>query len=551
MKRIFAVLFFGVLFVTAFSQDFDLSRYSFVGESSSGVYLVAIGGKINDGILENAKWGFLDKTGNELVKPKYDFIGEFQNDFALVKQGSKFGLLRKDYKEIIPCKYSAIGSFNKRGLVWVNVGGRESDKNPEIFVGGQFGVMDSSGRTIVPLKYKAIGTFIRKRSENANPFASFTAIPKHLKSMERGVGRYDIHEYEYVETRMLEQMQMDVDDFIIVSESGDFSRDGIYASDGQLILPPGTVDKFYNPSEGMIPVSRFVGGSLQTNYFVVKEQGLLFKNWVPVDCITPFKTGRAIIAVHRRNTVINHSGQKLGIPYDIIFPSETGIYVTMNSSRKFGLMDNDGNEILAPAYAEILPMREGKMVARKELGSLCGFINSSGQEVIPPKYLAAMSFHNGSAMVKTESGWGLINDKGTELIACRWFSIVPPTEENPDYIWVRKEQGGLAYCINRVTDDYAFEKGFATALNFNFDFRGVAFVFDSSRKVGCIDEKGNQLVPCVFNDITEMRNEYSAMLKDGKTHWDKIDEWRWALRKSEENIIHKLSETIKESSWDY
>lgn len=369
--------------------------------------------------------------------------------------------------------------------------------------------------------------------------------------MEKGVGSFDIHEYEYVETRMLERLEMNVDDCIIVSETGDGKRDGIYSSDGRMILPPGSVEKFYNPSEGLIPVSRFVSGALQSNYFKIEEQGLMFKNWVPVDCVTPFKAGRAIVAVHGRNTFIDNNGRKLGIPYNIIFPSETGIYVIMNENKLFGLMDNDGKEILEPSYAVILPMSEGKMVAKKDKEGKCGYINSSGQEVIQPKYQAALPFHNGVAMVKSDNGWGLVDEKGRELIACRWFSIVPPCEENPDYIWVRKEKGGLTYCIKRATDDYAFERGFASAMNFNYNFRGIAFVFDSSRKIGCIDEKGDQLVPFVMNDITEMRNVYSSMLKDGKERWNATDEWRWNLRKAEETVVHPLSEKINESSWDY
>lgn len=47
---------------------------------------VAVGGKIKDDVLTGAKYGFIDKSGAETIKPEYDMIGQFSGSVALVKK---------------------------------------------------------------------------------------------------------------------------------------------------------------------------------------------------------------------------------------------------------------------------------------------------------------------------------------------------------------------------------------------------------------------------------------------------------------------------------
>jgi hypothetical protein len=37
----------------------------------------------------NGKWGFIDKTGKEIVPPKYDYAWDFQESLARVKLNEK------------------------------------------------------------------------------------------------------------------------------------------------------------------------------------------------------------------------------------------------------------------------------------------------------------------------------------------------------------------------------------------------------------------------------------------------------------------------------
>ena len=40
-------------------------------------------------VLKNNKWGFIDKTGKEIIQLQYDDAGQFKEGLALVNKGGK------------------------------------------------------------------------------------------------------------------------------------------------------------------------------------------------------------------------------------------------------------------------------------------------------------------------------------------------------------------------------------------------------------------------------------------------------------------------------
>lgn len=53
------------------------------------------------------KWGIVDLENKNITPFEYDYIGEFINDFAIVKK-ERFGVINKEGKEIIPCSYNEV-----------------------------------------------------------------------------------------------------------------------------------------------------------------------------------------------------------------------------------------------------------------------------------------------------------------------------------------------------------------------------------------------------------------------------------------------------------
>ena len=69
------------------------------------------------------KWGFIDKTGKQVIPCLYDDADSFSEGLATVKVGIKWGFIDKTGKQIIPCLYDEVFSFSE-GLAPVEVGGK-------------------------------------------------------------------------------------------------------------------------------------------------------------------------------------------------------------------------------------------------------------------------------------------------------------------------------------------------------------------------------------------------------------------------------------------
>ncbi|MDR3227382.1 MAG: WG repeat-containing protein [Prevotellaceae bacterium] len=61
----------------------------------------------------NGKYGLIDKSGNEVISCKYDYVSLFRENLALVKLNRKWGFINKTDNEVIPLKYDKILYFGE------------------------------------------------------------------------------------------------------------------------------------------------------------------------------------------------------------------------------------------------------------------------------------------------------------------------------------------------------------------------------------------------------------------------------------------------------
>ena len=109
-------------------------RYDQVSSFKEGFAMVRIGNK----------WGFIDKSGNDITSLKYDKpplqpASSFNEGFAMVKLGDKWGFIDKSGMELTPLKYDAVKDFHE-GFAQVKLG----DK---------WGFINKSGIEIISPKY--------------------------------------------------------------------------------------------------------------------------------------------------------------------------------------------------------------------------------------------------------------------------------------------------------------------------------------------------------------------------------------------------------------
>ena len=99
-----------------------------------------------NGLLrENGLYGYIDKTGKEIIPCKYKEENSFSEGLAVVRKDSFYGYIDKTGKEIIPCQYKDAYSFSE-GLALV--------KKDDFY-----GYIDKTGKEIIPCQYKDAYSF--------------------------------------------------------------------------------------------------------------------------------------------------------------------------------------------------------------------------------------------------------------------------------------------------------------------------------------------------------------------------------------------------------
>ena len=114
-------------------------KYSQVFDLQDGFSIVT--SLRNDTVL----YGFIDKTGKEIVSPTYSFIDNFESGSAVFLKDNLAGMLNKSGEIIIEPKYDELYRFDQEHYLF--------EKN------GLKGLLSVEGKVIVPATYSAIDLF--------------------------------------------------------------------------------------------------------------------------------------------------------------------------------------------------------------------------------------------------------------------------------------------------------------------------------------------------------------------------------------------------------
>ncbi len=99
---------------------------------------------------DNAKCGFIDKTGKEIIPLKYKYALSFYQGLAAVEQNGKTGFIDPSGNTVIPFKYDGGGAFTE-----VSGGGLA-----KVMLKGKYGIIDTKGNELTPFKYDIVIGYI-------------------------------------------------------------------------------------------------------------------------------------------------------------------------------------------------------------------------------------------------------------------------------------------------------------------------------------------------------------------------------------------------------
>lgn len=533
-------------------------KYDLIEIFAHNIYRVAAGGKLKDGVLMEEKYGFIAGNGDVLLKPEYDEIGQFKNGLALVNKGDKYGYINDRIGFVVPCKYMAVGAYNDNGYVWVNEGGKFKKDARTKVDGGKYGVYNNSGDIIVPVKYKTLGYFLPERYETkTDRLNNMSWAEKHVVTESGEINNFisnvklDPSRFSMIDNNALG---------FWVSNSSVFEKNGIFDFNGKELVPIGKYYKVLYPIDGLAAL-RTKNSFGCSNYFDISSGRLLlpestydcgnFRNGFAVVTRpdTPIKKGAKAVNKFTQ-TLINTEGKTISKEYDKIYDLKDGVHIIAQNGS-FGLIHEDGTEIMAATNNILLPPSEGLLICRVNGNDPIGFVDKTGKWIVEPVYKSALSFNHGWAAIKDDNGWGYIDAKGNVVVPLTWNNVSLLSFTNPDVIFVSAAQNNEWQPYDVKKKQVIGDSKYGFIRNFDIDFDGVSIVGTDNSHVGVIDKTGAIIIPMEFNRPSIAMEAYKTYLQRNRKDWTPTDTHRINLRYNTNLNKGRINEKVAENLWDF
>lgn len=383
------------------------------------------------------KWGYVDKSGKELLPCKYDFVTPFINERALVKKGDKFTFVDEKGDKLF--KFSEFEKFIG------NIIGFKLEDLLDLQYGDPNSYMDYFG--IRGISVDELDDFVFEYSmvpSVINLGLEFLRGDRLISVTNNGRTSYMDKDFEKVMSLKYEYGGLFFDDMAVVSQGEYTNKYGYIDKNGKEVVPCKYTEAA-NFNDGMGLVSK------NDQYGYVDKTG---KEVIPCKYsgATDFFEGRATVQKGDRWGYIDKKGNEIApFKYDHAWEFSEGLALVFKD-EKYGYIDKTGKEVVPCKYDDAWPLVEGRALVVKD--GKFGYIDKTGKEVIEPEYEDASYFCEGRASVYDGELWGVIDKKGMEIVPCKY-----------DY----------------VSDFYD----------------GIATI-SSENMVGFVDKKGKKIIPCSY-----------------------------------------------------
>lgn len=369
-------------------------------------------------VKRNGLWGFTDKNGNEIITCQYREVNNFSKGIASVKLGNKWGFIDLNGKVLIDYQYSRAGSF-EQGLA-------------PIYLNGGYGYINSKNELRIPTEYSGAEDFENGVARITKDFkqgiidtlGNYILRPKYLSISK--FNKYGLAIVRYGSERI---------------RSGVIDKTGKMCAEGFLSIMPFKEGRaavrykngygFINTSGKLIINAKYskVGSFANGRAMVQKERqcgyiDLYGKEVIPCKyskCLD-FNEGRAIVYKgYRKGGLIDIDGKVLIKPsVSRLYDFNNGRGLVRNKDQNF-IYITDQNRLYDGSYEDAKKFTHG--VAAVKVNNKWGIINQNGIEVIPPKYDKIEPFENGYARVRIKGFSGLTNLKGEIIMDANYEYI--------------------------------------------------------------------------------------------------------------------------------
>lgn len=424
--------------------------------------------KFSDGLMavcdKNGKWGYINLSGEEVVKPQFDSVSAFSHNLANVSIKKDVFAIGKDGQR----RYDKMLNFNLSEAVgFVNDGLKglcDADGNEivapryddlrnlgrgvmAVSKDGKWGLMDTGGKMIHDMTFDSVEKFY-----DDYKFAMFKRGEKY--------GLFDEHGNEVA-----------VCDYLTTTADGEYrvKINGLYGlldCDGKEKIPA----KFAR-------LDTFKDGLAAASDPETKLDGVidLTGEWV-----------------------IEPKFNRIDLPFD------NDMAAAQSTDSKWGYIDRSGNWVIEPKYSNADRFRGSLAKVTTEDWKYL-LVNRSGQEITKPASSADVKclMPDGGTVFYTGRKFG-IADKDGKIILKPVFSNVELDYNGYKATVKAVDESGNKVDRNAIIDYSGNYGTFVEDFIFPFSDEGVAF-FKSGENYCFLNSTGQVLLPAVFQSVDTIR----------------------------------------------
>lgn len=409
---------------------------------------------------ENDKYGLIDFSGKKITKPIYDEIDSvsYKEGELLVKQNDKFGVINIKGNVIVDINYAKI-----------SVDGYYTDKN----------------------QYKYAGYIVSNKTDEGYRYGYISNSGKKIV------------ETEYNELSRISDIEDDENVYLIAAKNGQY---GVMKNGKDLISNEYQSIRFDS-----------------TNNILVIEKS-------------------------KKYGVANLEGKVIvPVQYDQI--DITGIYTYAQENEKLTVYDKNGNQKDIDTSTAVLNTNNDKYKIKidNQNGTKYGVINEDGKEIINTKYNYIEYLFDDYFIASSENGkLGIIDDKESQKVELKYDSVQRIQETNMIQATITSTNITELYNnnmkkvfemnnanIETIKDGYIKIYNDSETKYFDKDGNEVdnTILYPNNKlfskiqngKYGFVDKSGKVVVEYKYDRVTEFNeNGFAAVKKDGK--WGAINE---------------------------
>ena len=294
-------------------------------------------------VQRDGKWGFIDKSGKEVIPCVWDDIYYFIDGLALVEQNEKYGFINLSNEVVVPCEFDAAIDFDGGdGIAAVC----KSDDDQTLWA-----IIDNTGKFVTSFAFSEVA----RDSEGTHVYID--------KEDEDGMFRQESYMIDKYGHR-IEERSEEKKDLEIVKREGKF---GVVNKNNDIVIP-------FNYDR----ITQRFG-----EYYIVEKYDSKERN--DVGYLKGLFSSNGKLIIPCKYYEISDFYEGISMVYD---------------GWSYGFTNDRGEIISECKYSKAQPFSEGVAVVRDS--KKMGYINTKGEMVIPCQYETAESFHDGWANVENQ-----------------------------------------------------------------------------------------------------------------------------------------------------